>query len=450
MEHIFLRVLNMSVAASYVIAAVLLLRLPLRKLPKKVSYPLWSVVAFRLCCPVTWQSVFSLFRLTPASAASTQVTAGGGSRLEYFPVIPGNTMPAAVQAGASLPQSSEAADHALQAAAPVPGVDPLQIAVTAGTVLWCAGIAALLLYSVVCCGKMHRQMRTAVLLRDNIYQSDRVRSPFLLGLIHPKIYIPYGLDADTLKYVLAHEQYHIRRKDYLIKPLAFLLLTVHWFNPLCWLSFHLMNRDMEMSCDEKVLNGEGTSVKAYSMTLLSFAANRRFPAPSPLAFGETGVKSRIKNVLRWKKPKAWMTLLAAVLCILAVVACAANPEQKADPAPPEEQTALDPPEEQTDSVKNTPVDSDDTEQPDGEGNTLLENASPSTSALRLYAYDGEAVTYGYLFHTETAQEILDALSAVNVKKVDGWSPELITLPVYGLEIGGSDGWSVKAAWSNGY
>ncbi|MGN1004526.1 MAG: M56 family metallopeptidase [Oscillospiraceae bacterium] len=332
MEAIFLKVLNMSMTASYVIVAVLLLRLLLRKMPKKISYLLWSAVAFRLCCPVSWQSVFSLFSLAPRTTAIVQVTAGGAARLDH---IPNTVTAAAPQAGASTAVTVNPGEFvsgslpAASAASP----DPLQLLITIGTVVWCAGMAALLIYSIVCYVKMCRQMRTAVLLRDNIYQSDRIRSPFLLGFAHPKIYIPFGLKGDALNYVLEHERYHIRRRDYLVKPFAFLLLTVHWFNPLCWLSFHLVGRDMEMSCDEKVIAGGRNRIKAYSTTLLSFAVSRRFPAPSPLSFGETSVKSRIKNVLNWRKPKTWATLLASLLCILAVVACAANPEQKTDSEP---------------------------------------------------------------------------------------------------------------------
>lgn len=332
MEAIFLKVLNMSMTASYVIVAVLLLRLLLRKMPKKISYLLWSVVAFRLCCPVSWQSVFSLFSLAPRTAAIVQATAGGAAQLDH---IPNTVTAAAPQAGADTAVTVNPGEFvsgslpAASAASP----DPLQLLITIGTVVWCVGMAALLIYSIVCYVKMCRQLRTAVLLRDNIYQSDHIRSPFLLGFVHPRIYIPFGLKEDTLTYVLEHERYHIKRRDYLVKPFAFLLLTVHWFNPLCWLSFHLMGRDMEMSCDEKVISGGENRVKAYSTTLLSFAVSPHFPAPSPLSFGETSVKSRIKNVLNWRKPKTWATLLASLLCILAVVACAANPEQKTDSEP---------------------------------------------------------------------------------------------------------------------
>lgn len=182
--------------------------------------------------------------------------------------------------------------------------------------------------------RLKRRMDTALRLEgceENVWQSDAVSSPFIMGFIRPKIYIPLGLDQGTLAYVLAHENYHLRRKDHLVKSLAFLLLAIHWFNPFCWLAFYLMNRDMEMSCDEKVLaEGEELSreemKKSYSMSLLFFAADRRFPSPGPLAFGETDVKRRIKNVLSWKKPAAWLAAVTAVICIAVTVLCIANPE----------------------------------------------------------------------------------------------------------------------------
>ena len=187
------------------------------------------------------------------------------------------------------------------------------------------GAAAILAYSLISYYKLSQHMADAVLWQGNVYQSVRVRSPFILGFIRPKIYIPFGLDEDTRCHVLAHEGCHLKRRDHLTKLFAFLLLAVHWFNPLCWLAFALMSRDMEMSCDEKVLAQAGNIRKQYSASLLSFAANRRLPLPSPLAFGETGVKGRIQNVLKWKKPKAWITVGATGLAFLVLAACAVNP-----------------------------------------------------------------------------------------------------------------------------
>ena len=196
-------------------------------------------------------------------------------------------MTGAAQAGETItgPILPEIQPGVGSAGAAVPQADPLQLVLTIAAVIWCVGMAALLIYSVVCYLQMKRHMRTAVLLRENIYQSEYIRSPFLLGLIRPKIYIPYGLDENTLRYVLAHERYHIRRRDYLVKPFAFLLLTVHWFNPLCWLAFYLMSRDMEMSCDEKVLGAQGNSVQAYSTACCPLPFPAAFPPPAPWPLG---------------------------------------------------------------------------------------------------------------------------------------------------------------------
>ncbi len=334
MDAVFLKILNMSITASYVIAAVLVIRLLIRKAPKKYSYLLWSAVGFRLCCPISFQSIFSLFSL--GLFHMTQAQSASAAMLEYVPQNIARASQPQVTVG--IPAANAVIGEMLPAATPAVSVNPMQIWIAVGTAVWCAGILTFLLYGVISYIRLRRRMASAVLLEENIYQSDNVRSPFILGLFRPKIYIPFGLDDRTRRYVLAHEQYHIRRLDHIIKPLAFLLLAVHWFNPLCYLAFYLMGKDMEMSCDEKVLAGEGNIRKAYSTSLLSFASNRRFPSPSPLAFGETGVKSRIKNVLHWKRPKVWVTLAAAALCVAVVAACAANPAQPKEQAQPFDHT----------------------------------------------------------------------------------------------------------------
>lgn len=320
METLFLKILNMSITASYVIPAVLLLRLLLCKAPKKYSYLLWSVVGFRLICPVSFQSIFSLFNL--------QV------RIGNFPVVSLQEIPADVtgninsQVKTGIPAVNTLMNQSLPAATISNRVSPQQLVISVCTALWCIGMAAFLLYALFGYVRLYRRMHTAVVLDGNVYQSDTVRSPFILGFFRPRIYIPFGLDENTMRYILTHERYHLKRKDHIIKLIAFLLLAVYWFNPLSYLAFYLMGKDMEMSCDEKVLSGEENIVKAYCTSLLSFASNRRFPVPSPLAFGESGVKSRIKNALRWKKPKVWITIAAILLCILALIICTANPKQR--------------------------------------------------------------------------------------------------------------------------
>lgn len=317
MEALFSQVLKMSLTASYVILAVLVARLLLKKAPRKYSYLLWSAVGFRLCCPVSFQWFFSLFSLQPFLESLVPET-----QANALPSLP-------LDAAVSFPNSSV---DSVFTGSPVP--DSLLTAVKqeSGTVLWpwigillwLTGITVMLIYAVFSYAGLSRQMRTAVLLEGRVWQSDKVRSPFILGFFRPKIYLPFGLEEEAQRYILAHEQYHLRRMDHLIKPAAFFLLTLHWFNPLCWLAFSLMARDMEMSCDEKVLSQGENIRKVYSTSLLSFAANRRFPAPSPLTFGEVSVTLRIQNVLNWKKPRLWMTLAAAALSLFTLAACASD------------------------------------------------------------------------------------------------------------------------------
>lgn len=324
MENLFLAVVNMSITAFYVIVAVLLIRLFMRKAPKKYSYLLWSVVGFRLVCPVSFRSAFSIFGLKIFDLTRTQNAKTAAIR--YIPQNVGMTAAPEMTSGLSSASGAVGAIPLPAPESPVQSANPMQIILAICVLIWCAGIAVLLLYGAVSYARVGRRMRTAVRLEGNVYQSDQVRSPFILGFLSPRIYIPFGLDERTQRYVLLHERYHLKRRDHIIKLIAFLILTLHWFNPLCWVSFILMGKDMEMSCDEKVL-GEGQNIrKLYGTALLSFAANRRFPAPGPLAFGESSVKARIKNVLGWKKPGPAITAIAAVVCCAVLAACAANPE----------------------------------------------------------------------------------------------------------------------------
>ena len=316
METVFLKILNMSLSAALVIVVVLLARLLLRRAPGKWRYLLWIVVAFRLVCPVSVSAPFSILRLTAQPAVPQ--TAAGSSEIAYIPQDIGMMAQPRVYVGT--PFVSEVISQSLPAPTPMDSANPLQIWIALGTVLWCAGMAALLLYGIISYVNLRRRLRGAVRVEDGVRETDAVRAPFILGLFRPVIYLPVGLEGETLRYVLAHERFHIRRGDHAVKLLAFLLLTVHWFNPLVWLAFALLCRDMEMRCDEAVLSGESGVTKPYSMALLSFATARRCPSPSPLCFGETDVKERIKNVLRWKKPKAWATVLAALLCVIAFIA----------------------------------------------------------------------------------------------------------------------------------
>ncbi len=305
MDGLFFSILRMSLSASVVIAAVLLVRLILTGAPKKWSYLLWSVVGFRLCCPVSFQSAFSLFSVAPEQIPRVQMN---------LPGVPVNAVPVIEPSMSPTP------------AAVTEITSPLHLWPTLGIALWCVGMAVLLIYSLVRVLRLRSLLLDAVHMEPGVWQSDRIASPFLMGLLHPTIYVPIGTDAETLRYVLAHERVHLRRGDHWVKALAFLLLAVHWFNPLCWLAFLLMNRDMELSCDECVLAENGSASRDYSLSLLHFATLGRFPGPGMLAFGESDVTRRVKNVLRWKQPKRWATITAALVCAAAVAACAANPK----------------------------------------------------------------------------------------------------------------------------
>lgn len=308
---VFQQVVSMSLTAGLVILAICAARLLLRQAPKKFSYWLWAGAAFRLVCPFSFPAAFSLLALAPA--AQTVAETGPLTEVSY---LPGAGLPAAAPgvgaADAALPQAAGAGQA-------------LGLWEVLGLV-WLLGAAALVIGALVAYLRVKGQVATAVKFAHNVYECGAFRSPFVLGFFRPKIYIPFGLEPRQREHVLCHESAHIQRRDYLIKPLGFLLLAIHWFNPLVWLAFHLMSRDMEMSCDEKVLSQLGEEARReYSLSLLSIGSRRRFPAPNPLAFGETGVKERVVNVMKFRRAKRWVTVAAAVAVVAVTAACAANP-----------------------------------------------------------------------------------------------------------------------------
>ena len=296
MEKLFLQVLDLSVTASWVILAVMAVRLLIPKAPKVYSYALWAAVGFRLVSSASVSSLLSLFNLKPFQKA-TQAT----GELQFIPQdVAAVSVP---QISTGIPAVDTVVNNVLPAPTPEVSVNPMQIVIFVGMVIWLTGMAVMTVISVVNYIRLRKSLRFAVRREGNIWQCETVRSPFLVGIVNPKIYLPYGLDNQTEEYILAHENYHLKRCDHVVKFFAYALLTVHWFNPLCHLAFRLMNRDLEMSCDEHVLNRNNIPTTQYSLSLLTIATNRRFPAATPLAFAETGVKERMINVLKWKKPK---------------------------------------------------------------------------------------------------------------------------------------------------
>lgn len=310
------RLLNMSLTASVAIVLVLLLRLMLKRLPKALSYALWGIVLFRLLCPVALPSEVSLFGLL--NAPTTQ----SGSRMEYIPsdlvhtAYPRVTLP--------VPGVSAAVNRALPQGEEQLAADPLEAPVSIATYVWLAGVLAMGVYAVASYLRLRGQLLTASPLRENIYLSDDIGTPFVMGLLCPKIYLPSSLDAREQPYIILHEQYHIRRLDHLAKAFAFAALCLHWFNPLVWLAFAFAEKDMEMSCDEAVIRKLGDGVRAdYAESLLNLSTGRRFGVP--LAFGEDDTKSRIRNLATRKKTALWLVLAAATVCILLAASLLTNP-----------------------------------------------------------------------------------------------------------------------------
>ena len=319
-------VFNMSVTASVAILFVLLARLLLKKAPKIFSYALWAVVLFRLLCPVSITTGFSLLGLfdAPVTETTPHTTA-----VEYIPQDVVHTP--APEVKLPVPGVNQSVNEALPQGDEQTAADPLKAPVALATLVWLAGIGVLAAYSVVSLLRLRQRLVGAVLLRDNIYLADYIESPFVMGILRPKIYLPSSLSEQEQGYIILHEQHHIRRGDHIIKALAFLALCVHWFNPLVWVAFVLSAKDMEMSCDEAVVKKLGEEIRAdYSASLLSLATGRRIIAGTPLAFGEGDTKGRIKNLLNWKRPKAWITVLAAVVCVVVAAACAGNPGETSD------------------------------------------------------------------------------------------------------------------------
>ena len=316
MTAIFERVLNMSLTGSIVIAVVLLARLLLRRAPKIYSYMLWAVVLFRLLCPISLSAGLSVLKPLPVT------TSQGLSTVTYRPVEP--VTPASGELGQEVarPESAETVKAKTGAQA-----------MTLAAAVWLTVGGALAGCSLVQYTVLRRKLREAVPYRGEILLSDNIRTPFVMGVLSPKIYLPWDTPQEERRFIIAHERQHIHRGDPLWKLLGYLALCVHWFNPLVWLAFFLGGKDMEMSCDEAVLNRLGEDIRAdYSQALLRLATHKRLIAGMPLAFGEGETKGRVRNMARWRRPKVWVSGICAVLCLAVLAVCALNP-QKSDSTP---------------------------------------------------------------------------------------------------------------------
>lgn len=313
MDDVFLKLVNLSISASWLILAVLVLRVVLKKAPKWVMPLLWGVVALRLVCLFSIESALSL--IPSAETIPSEIVTETREPVLYeqatLDIVTNPTLPSAAEVPVGVSRQQAQVDFNIY------------------SVLWLAGMAALLVHALVSAGKLKRKLATAILLRDNIYESEFVDSPFVFGVVKPNIYLPMHMDEGTAAYVIAHECAHLARRDHWWKVLGYLVLALHWFNPLVWVAYILFCRDIELACDEKVVRGlDGAARADYSQALLSCAAPKRAVAACPLAFGEGNIKMRVKSALHYKKPAFWVAAAAVLAVVIMAVCFLTNPRSE--------------------------------------------------------------------------------------------------------------------------
>ena len=315
MSKLFLHLLNISITAGWIVLIVVLLRFVLKKAPKWTRVLLWGLVALRLLLPVSIESVTSL--VPSAETVKVETVAYTPSAQPAAPA-PAPVARERIVIETGFPAINNAVNPTVEQAAKQ--ADTVAVIKTVAGWVWLAGAAAMLLYAAISYLRLRLRVRASVRFEKGAYVCDEIQSPFILGLLLPKIYLPSGMDDTTKQYVLAHERSHLKRFDHIWKPLGFLLLAVYWFNPLLWLAYILLCRDIELACDEKVVKEYGAEAKAaYSEALLKSSVSRRSIAACPLAFGEVGVKSRVKSILNYKKPAFWIILVAVLAGIVTAV-----------------------------------------------------------------------------------------------------------------------------------
>lgn len=320
MTDLFISFFNMSITASWLVLAVVVLRFLLKKAPKWINAVLWAFVGFRLICPFSFESVLSLIPSTD-TVPHDIIYSQSPTIHSGIPTL--NSVVNPVISESFAPDVTNS-------------VNPLQVVLFVTVIVWLIGIFAMLVYSAVSFIRLSRKVREGVVLKDNIWLCDRIDTPFILGLFRPRIFLPSGMAESDMEYVIAHEKAHLRRRDNWWKPLGFILLTVYWFNPVMWVAYVLLCRDIELACDEKVIKEMGTDArKPYSEALINCSVSRRTISACPLAFGETGVKGRIKSVLSYKKPTLWIIIIAVISCIVVAVCFLTNPKSDLKKTNPE-------------------------------------------------------------------------------------------------------------------
>jgi beta-lactamase regulating signal transducer with metallopeptidase domain len=315
MNAVFIKLLNMSITASWLVLIVIILRFLLRKAPKWSIGILWGFVALRLIFPVSIESIFSIIP-TAETIPQNIVISESPSINSGFEILNRTVNPIISDAFAPSAENS---------------INPMQIITFTASIIWIIGIIIMCVYAVISFARLYEKVKEAVPLKDNIWLCDRISTPFIIGILRPRIYMPSSMDEEDMECVVFHEQAHIKRKDHIWKPLGFLLLSVYWFNPILWLAYFLFCKDIELACDEKVLREKGNKIKKhYSTALINCSVPRKTVSACPLAFGETGVKERVKSVLSYKKPAFWIVVLAVAACIITAVCLLTNPKSYDD------------------------------------------------------------------------------------------------------------------------
>ena len=313
MSRLFLIVLNMSITGSFVALAVMIARLLLKRTPKIFSYALWALVLFRLICPFSFESAVSLIP-TNKEPIPQEIVYMQNPAINTGIKLIDNTV------NNSIEESFLIVNQATN-------VNTVGNTIEIYAIIWLFGITVLLCYGFITYFRLKQRLSIATLVRDNIYETDLIKTAFVIGFIKPKIIIPINMSENEFAYIIKHEETHIKRFDYIIKPVAFLALIIHWFNPIIWVSYYLMAKDMEMSCDESVVKNNKEDIRVnYSSSLLALSANQG-GLLSPLAFGEGNVKSRIKNVLNYKKPSFWIMILAVIIIVFVLISFGTDPQK---------------------------------------------------------------------------------------------------------------------------
>lgn len=327
-DSLFTTILKMSFAATVVVLIVLAARLLLKKLgaPSFIAHLLWLVVLFRLLCPLAFDSAASVFSLPFLDQSLTKIETMTNAETATAGTIPDTSLTASATPNSSNPVATSAPPASDAVAASTSAAGPSIELIEILSIIWLLGVMAFIIYAIVSSSRLKRRLQSADHLYGRVYESHLVPGPFVYGLIHPRIYLPTEMRSDERAYILAHEKSHIHRFDHLTKPLYFLALAIHWFNPLVWVAYRLMDRDMEMACDERVIRQMGIgSQNRYGRLLLSFATTEE-PFPNvPVAFGESNGFRRIKNILHYKKPALGAGIAGIILCLSVVAVTATDP-----------------------------------------------------------------------------------------------------------------------------